>query len=176
MRKVVVSNYDPHWVHLFEEEAKRICDIFKDELVDIHHIGSTSVPGLKAKPIIDMMPVVKDVEKIDSYNNEMIQLGYEPLGENGLPGRRYYRKGEDDRTHHVHLFQWNNHSEIDRHLAVRDYLRKHPEAAKQYGELKAKLAALFPHDIKGYMDGKDLFVKNLEQHAQEWYAKQVDKG
>lgn len=136
--------------------------------VTIVHIGSTSVPGLKAKPIIDMMPVVKDIEKIDSYREKMEGLGYECMGEFGITGRRYVRKGGDNRTHQVHVFQADNKEDIQRHVAVRDYLRTHPEAVKQYGELKENLANQFPQEIEAYMDGKDAFVKELEKRALHW--------
>ncbi|MGG3837858.1 GrpB family protein [Paenibacillus thiaminolyticus] len=166
---VMVTEYNEKWDHMFREEAQKIEEIFADELLDIHHIGSTSVPGLKAKPIIDMMPVVKDIEKMDSYNEKMEGLGYECMGEFGMTGRRYFRKGGDNRTHQVHVFQADNKEDIQRHLAVRDYLRTHPEAVKQYGDLKEKLANQFPKDIEAYMDGKDAFVKELEKRALHWY-------
>lgn len=166
---VMVTEYNEKWDHMFREEAQKIREILADELLDIHHIGSTSVPGLQAKPIIDMMPVVKDIEKIDSYNEKMEGLGYECMGEFGMTGRRYFRKGGDNRTHQVHVFQADNKEDIQRHLAVRDYLRTHPEAVKQYGDLKEKLANQFPKDIEAYMDGKDAFVKELEKRALHWY-------
>ena len=166
-------NYDAQWSKNFRAEAKKIRDILGDELVDIHHFGSTAVPGIRAKPIIDIMPLVKDIKKVDSFNDQMIALGYEPLGEYGIKGRRYFRKGEDNRTHQMHMFQFDNVQEIDRHLAVRDYLRKHPEAARAYGDLKAKLALRHPEDIEAYMNGKDAFVKELEKKALDWYNKDI---
>lgn len=167
---VIVTNYNGNWNRMFEDEAKKIKAIFGDELNDIHHIGSTSVPGLQAKPIIDMMPVVKDITRIDSFNEQMKELGYECMGEFGMEGRRYFRKGGDHRTHHVHAFQMDNIEDIQRHLAVRDFLRTHPEVASQYGSLKERLARQYPDDIEAYMDGKDSFVKNLEKKALDWHA------
>lgn len=166
-------NYDAQWSKNFRAEAKKIRDILGDELVDIHHFGSTAVPGIRAKPIIDIMPLVKEIKRVDSFNDQMIALGYEPLGEYGIKGRRYFRKGEDNRTHQMHMFQFDNAQEIDRHLAVRDYLRKHPEAARAYGDLKAKLALRHPEDIEAYMNGKDAFVKELEKKALDWYNKDI---
>jgi len=165
---VVVTKYDENWDRMFKDEAVRISAIFADELIDIHHIGSTSVPGLSAKPIIDIMPIVRDIDKIDSYNEQMTALGYECMGELGMEGRRYFRKGGDHRTHQVHVFQADNKHDICRHLAVRDYLRTHDEEMRRYGELKTRLAALFPQDIEAYMDGKDAFVKELERKALLW--------
>ncbi|UOQ44862.1 GrpB family protein [Halobacillus salinarum] len=165
---VRVVDYDRNWSELFHKEEKLIKNIFKDELLEIHHIGSTSVPNLKAKPIIDIMPVAENIENIDHYNDQMVEIGYEPLGEFGIAGRRYFRKGGENRTHQIHMFQSDNTHEIERHLAVRDYLTAHPEAAAEYGNLKARLAEKFPADIQGYMDGKDEFVKKLEQRALAW--------
>ncbi|TCP52573.1 GrpB-like predicted nucleotidyltransferase (UPF0157 family) [Tumebacillus sp. BK434] len=166
---VVVKEYNDHWRQMFSEEAQKIKDVFGDELLEIHHIGSTSVPGLHAKPIIDIMPVVTDIERVDLYNEQMNGLGYECMGELGMKGRRYFRKGGDDRTHHVHIFQIDNKEDIYRHLAVRDYLRAHVEEAVKYGNLKANLAIKFPKNIEAYMDGKDEFVKELERKALDWY-------
>jgi GrpB-like predicted nucleotidyltransferase (UPF0157 family) len=167
---VIVTKYNENWNRMFEDEAQKIKAIFGDELIEIHHIGSTSVSGLQAKPIIDMMPVVKDITRIDSFNEQMKEIGYECMGEFGMEGRRYFRKGGDHRTHHVHAFQMDNIEDIQRHLAVRDFLRTHPEAASQYGSLKERLARQYPDDIEAYMDGKDSFVKNLEKKAIDWHA------
>jgi GrpB-like predicted nucleotidyltransferase (UPF0157 family) len=168
---VIVTNYNENWVKSFKEEAKRIREVLADEIVEIYHIGSTSVPGLKAKPIIDIMPIVKDIKAVDTFNTEMTEIGFEPLGEFGISGRRYFRKGGENRTHHVHIFQFDNKYEIERHLAVRDYLRSHKKEAIEYGNLKEQLAKEFPMDIEGYIVGKDEFVKNLEQKALEWQQK-----
>ena len=97
-------------------------------------------------------------------------LGYEYLGEFGIPGRRYLRKGGDERTHQMHIFASDDVHAIARHLAVRDYLRAHPARAAAYGALKLELAARFPYDIDGYCDGKDAFVGALERDALEWRA------
>ncbi|ADL07127.1 GrpB family protein [Thermosediminibacter oceani] len=176
MRKVVVTDYNPMWPAMFEAEAAKIKEIFGDELIAIHHIGSTSVPEMKAKPIIDIMPLVRDINAVDKFNDKMIELGYEPMGEFGLPGRRYFRKGGDNRTHHVHIYQFDNKAEVERHLAFRDYLREHKDAAERYGKLKEELAKRFPDDIEAYMDGKDQFVKELEQKALKWYGEKLERN
>jgi GrpB-like predicted nucleotidyltransferase (UPF0157 family) len=102
------------------------------------------------------------------FNAGMEALAYEALGEFGIPGRRYFRKGGDDRTHQAHVFQVGDPG-VERHLAFRDYLRAHPGVAAEYGVLKAGLAQQFPEDIDKYMDGKDAFVKAAEQEALRWY-------
>lgn len=167
MRKVEVSSYREKWTFNFAEEAEKLKLIFGDVVVAIHHIGSTSVPGLKAKPIIDIMPVVQDIGILDHYNQAMRNIGYEPKGENGIPGRRYFQKGGDNRTHHVHFYEVGN-IEIKRHLAFRDYLKSHPEAMKRYGELKERLAQQFPYDVDSYIKGKELLVNEIEEKALKW--------
>ncbi|ALC81196.1 MULTISPECIES: GrpB family protein [Bacillus] len=168
MRKVEVKPYNEKWLSMFEEEANTLHKIFGPEIIDIHHIGSTSVNGLKAKPIIDIMPVVRDINQIDSFNKTMVAIGYEPKGENGIFQRRYFQKGGDNRTHHVHIYQLGN-SEIDRHLAFRDYLRAHPDATKKYGDLKEDLSQRFPYTIELYIKGKEQLVLEIEQKAVPWY-------
>ena len=165
---VVVTDYSTKWAKMFEREAKLIKNILKDQCLAIYHIGSTAVPGLKAKPIIDMMPVVKDIQKIDQMAEAFENIGYEYLGEFGIAGRRYLRKGGDERTHQIHIFAERSKGDIERHLAVRDYLRTHPAAVQTYGKLKQQLAEAYPHDIEAYCDGKDAFVKKLEKTALEW--------
>ncbi|AFS77828.1 hypothetical protein UPF0157 [Gottschalkia acidurici 9a] len=167
--KVRVVEYKREWPGLYLDEAEKIKNILKDELVNIYHIGSTSVENLKAKPIIDIMVVVKGITKVDNHNKEFESLGYEPKGEYGMIGRRYFRKGLENRTHQIHIFESSNSNDIERHLAVRDYLREHPDYAIEYGELKSKLAIMFPSDIEAYCDGKDEFVKELERKALDWY-------
>ncbi|PTJ68091.1 hypothetical protein BUZ77_07155 [Staphylococcus saprophyticus] len=169
--KIDVQSHQKQWIMQFENEKQKILSILGDEVIEIHHIGSTSVPGLKAKPIIDILPVVQDINKIDHFNEAMANIGYKALGENEITGRRFFKKGENPRTHHVHAFQQEYHYEINRHLAVRDYLRTNVAVAHAYGELKVALAHQFPYDIEGYCDGKDAFVKRMESQALEWYLK-----
>ncbi|WP_026771501.1 MULTISPECIES: GrpB family protein [Sediminibacillus] len=175
MRRVKVVAYNDQWPRLFLDEAAQIKEIFGDELIDVHHIGSTSVPNLAAKPIIDIMPVVRRIEKVDEYNEQMTAIGYEGKGEFGIPGRRYFRKGGDTRSHHVHIFSQGDYGVI-RHLAFRDFLRSHPEAARNYGRKKRELAGQFPSDIEAYMDGKNQVVQEIEQMALAWYRKNQSKG
>jgi GrpB-like predicted nucleotidyltransferase (UPF0157 family) len=174
MRKVEVFSYNEIWEQIFINEAKILKTIFGNQLAAIHHIGSTSVPALKAKPIIDIMPIVKDIKIVNSFNEKMIQHEYNPKGENGITGRRYFEKGGDNRTHHVHIYQ-DGRDEIKRHLVFRDYLRTHPEAAKQYGELKEELAQKFPYNTQSYSSGKEQFVRETEEKALEWYRREQIK-
>ncbi|ASN05408.1 GrpB family protein [Virgibacillus necropolis] len=170
MRKVEVCSYHEKWLSMFEKEADKLRTIFGEQVVVIHHIGSTSVPGLKAKPVIDIMPVVKEINVVDKYINSMENIGYEPKGENGIPERRYFQKGGDNRTHHVHIYQLGNY-EIKRHLAFRDYLRTHPESKKRHGELKQKLAQQFPHDIESYIAVRKILLLKLNGEQQNGIKK-----
>ena len=167
-RKIEVVPYNPQWPALFEEEAAKIQNVLGDNCISVHHIGSTSVPGLYAKPVIDMIPVVKDIQKVDGCNLAFEKLGYQCMGEYGITGRRFFMKGGDDRTHHVHVFEVGDTQNINRHLAVRDFLRTHLSEAEEYAKLKIQLAAQFTYDNDGYCDGKDEFVKSLEQKALLW--------
>lgn len=130
-------------------------------------LGSTEV-GILAKPIIDILVEVEDITAVDGYNPDMAALGYTPKGENGIPGRRYFRKGSDSRhTHHIHAFQ-TGHPEIGRHLDFCDYLIAHPEAAQAYSALKARLAREFPYDGAAYTEAKTGFIRNVDAQATRW--------
>ncbi|WP_088007397.1 GrpB family protein [Indiicoccus explosivorum] len=164
MRKVEVLPFDPVWIHRFESEAAVLRRLLGENCIAIHHIGSTAVPDLAAKPIIDLLPVVRDLEEVDRLIGAFESIGYKAKGENGLPGRRYFQKGGDDRTHHVHIYEAGS-PEIRRHLVFRDYLRTHPDEAEAYGRLKTDLASKFPYDIGSYISGKEKFVAALESKA-----------
>src|SRR5699024_3135423 len=157
-----------NWPSIFKRAERTLYESFGSYIIDIHHIGSTSVNGLKANPIIDIMPVVKNISRVDGFDSEMIAVGYEPKGENGITGRRYFQKGGDKRTHHVHMFEKGN-PEINRHLAFRDYLRAHSDVMKAYGNLKAELAGRYPDDIQAYIHGKEQLVLEINDKAMSWY-------
>lgn len=165
---ISVVPYDKLWPSRYEAEAKRVRNAVGDIAVEIHHIGSTAVPGLSAKPIIDMLAEVSDLAELDDRTRVLESLGYEAKGEWGIPGRRYFRREHEGiRTHQLHAFDVRS-QQADRHLAFRDYLIAHPEAAQAYGELKQHLAGRFPTDIHAYMAGKDAFVKRYESEALAW--------
>ncbi len=175
LRHIVVTEYNPEWKQMFWEETKKIQAILGKNLITIHHIGSTSVEGLKAKPIIDIMPIVRDINLVDHFKCKFEAIGYEYLGEFGIQGRRYLRKlkiiNENmyEDVIHVHIFDEESKEDIKRHLAVRDYLKSHADIANQYAELKSQLAKEFAYDNDSYCDGKDEFVKQMEKDALKWY-------
>lgn len=168
LREVRVAPYDPAWVNVYRVESRAIAAVFGDLLLSIHHIGSTSVPGLAAKPIVDIMPVVRDIELVDRLNPQMAALGYTARGENEIAGRRLFIKGDHPyRTHNVHVYAPGN-PEIARHLDFRDYLRTHPAAAREYGRLKQCLAEQHRFDIDAYLKGKSAFIQETIAKAQSW--------
>jgi GrpB-like predicted nucleotidyltransferase (UPF0157 family) len=168
-RKVEVMPHDPQWRVSFLEESEQIALTMGENVVTIHHIGSTAIPSIYAKPIIDFLIEVKDIAKVDDRNAAMAALGYEAMGEFGLAGRRFFRKNSTagKRTHHLHAFEAKS-AEIKRHLAFRDYIIAHPEVAQKYSELKRELAKMYPEDIQGYMNGKNGLIREVEKKALEW--------
>jgi GrpB-like predicted nucleotidyltransferase (UPF0157 family) len=166
-KKIEVIDHDPTWLHKYETERDLLCQIMGDAVVAIHHIGSTSVPGLAAKPVIDILIEATSLTAIDQLNSQMIAFGYEPRGGYGIPGRRFFVKGGLIRTHNVHVFQKGDDFNLSRHLVFRDYLRNHPQVAQEYGELKKKNAMICENDMERYCDGKDAFVKHTQSIALE---------
>ncbi|MBP3951749.1 GrpB family protein [Halalkalibacter suaedae] len=168
MRKTNIVPWTKEWDIVYKQEETILKELFKDELIYIFHIGSTSVQAIGyAKPIIDILVVVKEIENVDLYNEELRKIGYEPKGEYGIPGRRYFPKGKENRTHHVHIFQVGN-EHINAHLDFKEYLIKHPEDAKRYGDLKLKLAKQFPDNHYKYQMEKQGFVNELVEKAKSW--------
>jgi GrpB-like predicted nucleotidyltransferase (UPF0157 family) len=159
---IVLEPHDPHWAALFEQEREALQGAGSG-IVEIHHIGSTAVPSVAAKPIIDIMVVVE--RHADGLANvaAMQQLGYEYRGEGDVAGRHYFRKGSPH-THHVHMYE-AGHPEIGRHLRFRDYLRVHPDDARAYEALKRELAARYVSDTFRYSAAKDEFCEHIERLA-----------
>lgn len=174
MRKVEVVPHDPQWRDAFEAEAKPVAAALGGNVVAVHHIGSTAIPNIYAKPVIDLLVEVRDITEVDEQSSAMKSLGYEVMGEYGIPGRRYFRKDnrEGIRTHHVHAFEAGS-AEAGRHLAFRDYMIAHHVDAQRYSELKRKLAEEHPQSIDGYMDGKDSFIKEMDLRAARWRTSQT---
>jgi GrpB-like predicted nucleotidyltransferase (UPF0157 family)/GNAT superfamily N-acetyltransferase len=163
MRKVEVVPYNPAWPHLFESEALLIQQALGANCLELHHIGSTSVPDLAAKPIIDIIPVVQDIKLVDQAASNMEQLGYEALGESGILFRRFFIKHSDDfeNKFNVHVFEKDT-PDIERHLKFRDWMCSHPSDREAYATLKQELAASYPEDIMNYVFGKDAFVASID--------------
>ncbi|MFC2106287.1 GrpB family protein [Candidatus Bipolaricaulota bacterium] len=167
VRRMTVVDYSAEWPSLYERELALLREALGDEIVHAHHIGSTAVPGLAAKPVIDILLEVQSVERLDSFDSAMKKLGYQPHGEFGIPGRRYYPKGGDDRTHHVHAFAVND-PHIKVHLAFRDYLRTHPAVVAEYAAVKREGAMAHETDPEGYVAFKHDFVERIVAKAIHW--------
>ncbi|HCJ1102230.1 TPA: GNAT family N-acetyltransferase [Legionella pneumophila] len=153
---IEVVPYDPNWPNIFETEAAKIKQALGNNCIAIHHVGSTSVPGLAAKPIIDIVPVVRDILALDQNTRVMEALGYEAKGEYGMLFRRYFQK----KGFNVHIFEQTS-AEIDGHLLFRNWMREHRDDREHYAKLKQDLALRYPNDIYQYVFGKDAFVKNI---------------
>ncbi len=154
---------------MFDTESKIVAQALGSNVVAVHHIGSTVIPDIYAKPIIDMLVEVADIDAVDPHNPSMSALGYLAMGEFGIPGRRFFRKDNDAgvRTHHVHVFAACS-PEVERHIAFRDFMIEHPESAIRYSDLKREFAAAHSDDIELYMDGKDAFIKEIDRKAVAW--------
>jgi NAD-dependent deacetylase len=165
---VTIVDYDPAWPRVYEKERERIRKALSDVVVDIEHMGSTAVPGLAAKPVIDISVGLRTLHLTDEHVTTMKQLDYEYLGEFGLAGRLYFRKGGTASTHHVHAVEWGG-EQWSRHLAFRDYLRAHPDEAGRYAEAKRRLTVAVDHDWYEYVEHKNVFADELFARAWDWY-------
>ena len=165
---VKIEKYNPNWVQQFKKESKELENQLGSIVRYIYHIGSTAVPDLMAKPIIDIMLDVKSLTDLDNQSQKLEKIGYEVMGELGIKGRRYFRKGDNNRTHQIHAFKSEDPNLI-RHLAFRDYLIKHKSIADKYGELKRNITEGCNNDIEKYCDEKEPFVKHHESIALKWY-------
>lgn len=163
-----VVPHDPAWAAEFEARAAEIAAVLGPDLVAIHHAGSTAIPGIRAKPTIDVVVVARSLEALDACAGAMRALGYDVRGEMGIAGRRYFTKNNGtSRTHNVHSFADGN-PEIERMLNLRDYLRAHPEEAQAYSRLKEDLSRKFPADITSYTGGKSAFIEEITRRAKAW--------
>jgi GrpB-like predicted nucleotidyltransferase (UPF0157 family) len=166
---VVVVPHDVRWREEFASESVLVARCLGENVVATHHIGSTSIPGIFAKPIIDILVEVADIATVDSCNEAMELAGYESMGEFGIPGRRYFPKDDANgvRSHQVHAFQ-SGDPEVARHLGFRNFMLSHPDIARKYSDLKRALALAHPEDIDAYIDGKDPFIKRVDKKAALW--------
>jgi GrpB-like predicted nucleotidyltransferase (UPF0157 family) len=173
LRKVEVVPHNPNWLNLFEIESKQIAIALGENVIKVHHIGSTSIETIYAKPIIDILVEVSSITKVDEQNSLMQSLGYQCMGEFGIKNRRFFLK--DDltgiRTHHIHVFEVNS-DQVVRHLTFKDYLNVHLEQAQAYSILKQSLAEKYPDDIDRYVAGKSGFIQEIDRKAAEWRRQQ----
>lgn len=164
-----LAPYDPAWAAAFDTEAKRVRNALGPELIALHHMGSTAIPGLTAKPVIDMLGEANALGTIDTATPAVVTLGYQAFGEKGITGRRFFllRSAAGVRTHHLHVYAAGS-PHIARHLAFRDYLQAHPEVAAAYAALKLRLVAGGIRDRATYQNAKAPFVREVELAALDW--------
>jgi GrpB-like predicted nucleotidyltransferase (UPF0157 family) len=164
MRTIVVADYDPTWPEAFERVRSTVWPVVRDVAWSVEHVGSTAVPGLAAKPVIDVTVVVRAASDVSDAIERLATLGYVHRGNLGIEGREAFHSPDGLPRHHLYLCPRDSPGLVN-HLAIRDYLRAHPEAARMYGELKKRLARQFPHDSDGYVDGKTDFLLRILREA-----------
>jgi GrpB-like predicted nucleotidyltransferase (UPF0157 family) len=157
---VEVVPYDPEWPLHFRRIEQRLWPALQDLATSIEHVGSTSVPGLAAKPIIDMDVVVDSPERRDKAIEQLEKLGYRHQGNLEIPGREAFEQPPHEVRHHLYLCMQQSDA-LRNHLAIRDHLRTHPEDLRNYAELKRGLAKSFANDIDGYVEGKSEFLLSI---------------
>ena len=158
---VEIVEYRPEWAEIFERERAAIIERCRPWVMEVHHVGSTSVPRLAGKPILDIMPVVAKPDDGENAVAPMTTLGYRYRGENELPGRFYFDKIVDGRTVvHCHMYP-QDHSDVRKLVAFRDRLRTQRETACEYERLKRELASRYRDDREAYTDGKGAFVNEI---------------
>lgn len=160
MKNIVVVDYDPQWAEVFEALRDRIWGVVGDFAISVEHVGSTSVPGLPAKPVIDMSVVVAGDIDVARAIAQLATLGYRHVGNLGIEGREAFKNPDGLPRHHLYVCPQGSLG-LRNHLAFRDYLRSHPDEVKTYGELKKSLALQHPHDIDAYIDGKTDFIVGI---------------
>ena len=159
-RLIVVTDYDPSWASLFLTFRDALWPHVHDIAVGFEHVGSTAVPGLPAKPIIDMDIIVSDTRAASEAIGRLLPLGYVHRGEMGVSGRHAFFHPQDKPAHHLYVCLLGSVG-LNNHRTFRDHLRTHPEDLLEYGRLKRELAARYPHDIDAYIDGKTSFIVGI---------------
>lgn len=165
--KITIAEYNPNWADMFEQEKQLLTNLIGEPLQEIEHIGSTSVPNLPAKPIIDIMVGLKDFQIADLVVLKLIEKGYKyfPQYEDEMPDRRFFKKIIEGQTiSHIHMVELADKF-WQRHLLFRDYLRTNPDTAQQYTQLKNDLSKQDWPSSNDYADAKTDFIRKIEKQA-----------
>jgi len=160
---VEIVPYQTDWPRLYEQEKQRIIAAIGAHVLLVQHVGSTAIPGMPSKPIIDIGIAVHKFEEAQVCISPMQALGYEYKGEFGIPRRHYFIKGEP-RTHHVHMVEKDS-DDWQNMILFRDHLRAHPDAARDYADLKRRLASEYCTDRGRYTNEKSPFIQKVLKHA-----------
>ncbi|MHA1348033.1 MAG: GrpB family protein [Candidatus Heimdallarchaeaceae archaeon] len=164
---VKLNDYDPQWKSLFEKESALILSVAEEVIEDIQHIGSTAIPGVVAKPIIDVLLAINSLSNIKKLTDLLTPIGFVYRGEQGIPDRHLFVKGgEDYRTHHLHVVV-KEHSEWLKHILFRDYLRKHPKDVEKYSKLKLDLLKKYEFEREKYTESKSDFIEKILEKAKQ---------
>ena len=167
MRIIELEKHNKRWSSDFDKEVATIKGILSEKLMAAFHIGSTAISGIRAKPVIDILLEVRSIKDMDIHNKAFEVLGYEAKGENGIKGRRYFRKGKNARTHHIHIFESGN-PEIERHRLFVEFMNAHPDRAAEYEILKMELSSKYKQESEKYSQGKSVFIHNIDLEALKW--------
>ncbi len=167
---VIIVDYDPQWPILYEEEESRIRSVIGHLVVVIEHVGSTAVPGLGAKPILDIMVAVRQLADVEKCIEPLGSIGYVPEDESSIPERRLFYKGPPGaRAYHLHMVELTSDF-WERHLLFRDALRTNPGVAQEYYQLKKDLAAKYGSNRGAYTDDKTSFIEAVVDQARRSHA------
>lgn len=165
MPAIILEQHQSDWVASFQKMAEVFKDVFGSALLNIEHFGSTSIPGIVAKPIIDMIGLVTSLSEVDQIATRGLPSSVTCLGENGVVGRRYFVfELPNELRGHLHLFE-SGSSEYEDRILFRDFLQRNADIAKQYEQLKIRLASMHGDDPTAYWHGKQSFVKSIVERA-----------
>lgn len=164
---VELRHYSPEWADLFEQEKQLLVDTFGDRILAVEHIGSTAIPGIPAKPIIDMNAAVESLDDIDDFIQKLPELGYEYIPERRYTDRQFFPKGSSERrTHHLNLVELDSQTAWKNQLLFRDYLIEHEDVRNEYAELKRNLANKYADNREEYTEQKsDLIMNTIKKAA-----------
>ena len=164
MPRIIVVPYDPEWPAQFDALRRPIWEAVRDVAIAVEHVGSTAVPGLAAKPIVDMTVVVPSPAEIPRAIAKLRRIGYRHRGDLGIVGREAFHAPHDLPAHRLYVCARDSIA-LANHIALRDWLRSHPADANAYGAIKRRLAIQFRYDIDGYIDGKTAFIASILENA-----------
>ena len=161
-KNVIVLPYDEQWKHDFLQINAELTSVLGQLAIEIEHVGSTSVQGLSAKPIIDIDIVIKDYSGLENVISALEKIGYQHEGNLGIAGREAFKYDgkEHLRKHHLYVCPEDS-PELKRHIAFRDYLQTHPDAVREYSRIKEEGAELYPDDIDRYIEHKSPFIEKI---------------